>query len=302
MEQCEAATDPASIAFYRPRRVSALDAVKTYFAIISLFVCSAVWAQDHGHLNVGAVAQIQDAKLTFDNRADFIGDYVKTLNFATSGKYSNYYEGNITLTALHSTNVFGEPIPNAPAPGAFVVVEIVSVHGPEGGAFQFWDADTATAPTYDIPVGSTTDTFRWEVSESALGAGEAGGDPFGHIHGRRFTVTKPGLYSIGFRAVDISTNGAGGGPIHLPSDTIFVYFQGGVNITQIEPDVDHVHVTIGAALGFNWQLQSKESFSESQWVDVGAVVPGNDRLVEVLDERAVGFSRFYRIVGTAVIP
>src|SRR3982751_5364777 len=105
--------------------------MKRIFALGLLCSFFPVFAQDHGHLNVGATSQNQGAKLTFDNGIDFTGNYVKSLTFTNAGKFANSYQGNITLTALHSVNPFGEPVPNAPAPGAFIIGEIVSVQGPQ---------------------------------------------------------------------------------------------------------------------------------------------------------------------------
>lgn len=280
--------------------------MKTATLKLALVACAAllqlapVQAQDHGHLNIGAKSQTQDAKLTFDNGADFTTGslYVKTLTFSTTGKYAKFYNGNITLTALHATDAFGEAVVGGPAPGALIQAEIVSVQGPPGGFFQFWETNSTTAPTVVIPSGTTRAGFRFDIGEAALGAGQPGGDPFGHIHGRRFSVSKPGLYAVGFRAFDVSVNGTAGGPIHTPSDVLTVYFQGDVNIAHVVPDVDHTHITFGALLGYNWQVQAKDSLSDPQWTPVGAPVPGNDKLVEIEDERAVGASRFYRVVGT----
>ena len=102
-----------------------------------------------------------------------------------------------------------------------------------------------------------------------------GGDPFGHIHGRRFSVTKSGLYRVGFRVLDVSTNGPAGGPIHTASETTARLFSGEVTITQVEPDVDHTHVTFGAMAGYSWQLQSKGSFSDAVWTRGRMPVTGN---------------------------
>src|SRR4030095_15046494 len=101
-----------------------------YLFVLALLVCSS-FAQDHGHLNVGA----NGTSLTFDNGDTFTDPYVKTLLFTNSGKYANVYNGNITLTALHSRDAFGVLDPAAPKPGSFAVAEIVSVDGPVGGAF-----------------------------------------------------------------------------------------------------------------------------------------------------------------------
>src|SRR5215203_4493379 len=99
--------------------------------VLVLLVCSS-FAQDHGHLNVGA----NGTSLTFDNGVTFEDPYVKTLLFTNTGKYANVHNGNITLTALHSRDVFGDLDRAAPKPGSFVVAEVVSVEGPTGGAFQ----------------------------------------------------------------------------------------------------------------------------------------------------------------------
>jgi hypothetical protein len=281
--------------------------MKNKYVVVASLIGAVLWtartqAQDHGHLNVGAAAQTSGAQLRFDNGADFAADYVKTLTFTNAGKYANLFQGNITFTALHSLNAFGEPVPGAPAPGAFILAEIVSVAGPAGGRFQFWETNSVTTPAIGIPTGSANTGFRFELSEAALGAGEPGGDPFGHIHGRRFTVTKPGLYSVGFRAVDVSANGTAGGPIHSVSETLHVYFQGDVNVTKVEPDLDRPHVTFGAMAGYSWQLQSKDTLSDAIWAPAGLPVSGNDKLIEIEDDRPAGLSRVYRLMGTPVSP
>jgi hypothetical protein len=273
----------------------------------ALLACAALCvadlqAQDHGHLNIGAADQGFGSKLIFENGADFGGDYVKTLTFTNGGKFANLFQGNITLTALHATDAFGQPVPGAAAPGSFILGEIVSVQGPAAGAFQFWDTNSSTAPAVSISVGTTNASYRFDVSDAGLGAGEPEGDPFGHIHVRRFTVTKAGLYSIGFRAIDVSSNGPAGGPIHAPSDTVHILFQGDVNITKVVPDIDHVHVSFGAMAGYRWQVQAKDNFTDASWTNVGDPVAGDDRLAEVEEERPVGFSRVYQVLGTQIVP
>jgi hypothetical protein len=278
------------------------------FYFWAVLACTAVGAlaQDvHGHLNVGAAGQNQNDKLVFANGSDFEvnSQYVKLLTYTNATKYAGLYQGNITLTALHSVNLLGEPDPNAPAPGAFVVGQIVSVSGPEGGLFGFWETNSTTAPGLSIPTGTLNGDYRFDISESALGAGEPGGDAFGHIHGRRFTVSKPGIYRVGFRALDVSSNGAEGGPIHAPSDLLEIYFQGGVNIARVErlPE-GKVGITFGAAAGYVWQLESKDDFSETTWTPVGEPVTGSDRFIAVEDGRPMASHRFYRLraVGDGV--
>src|SRR6185436_1462697 len=56
------------------------------FLTSALILTTSALAQDHGHLNVGAVSTNQDSQLIFDNGADFATDanYVKTLDYATT--------------------------------------------------------------------------------------------------------------------------------------------------------------------------------------------------------------------------
>ncbi len=270
------------------------------FAVVSLAACAPLArAQDHGHLNVGAAGTNQNEPLAFEHAEIFetASDYVKTLNYATSGTYAGYYQGNITLTAVAATPAHLGPFTNSPALGAWLFAQLVSVDGPPGGAFAFWEAG-ATSPTISLACG-TTGTNTWRLSEND---GSPGTDPYGHVHGRRFTATVPGVYVVGFRAFDFSTNGTGGGPIHAPTDLLKMYFQAGDNIRAIEPDVDHTHVTLGARAGYTWQLQAATTLNPPDWQAVGAPVTGDDYFHEVLDDTLVESNQFYRVKGTPITP
>ena len=195
--------------------------------ISTLLAQGGLLAQDRGHLHIGAVTQDQGAQLTFPNGMDFIPStgWTKSLTFTNGGKYAGYWQGNVTFDALATTTANGGPALNASAPGSFLRAEIVSVSGPEGSHFGFWERGSL-APTYSIPSGTIDGHFSYAVSDAALGAGAVGGDPFGHLHGRRFTVDKEGDYTVGFRAFDVSINGLGGQAIHTPSDILLIGFTG----------------------------------------------------------------------------
>lgn len=197
------------------------------YALLGLLAFAPLAQAQHNHLNAGATGTTQGAKLTFDNADDFgtSSGYSKSLTFADSGVYAGFYQGNVTFTVLPTTVDNGGPVANAPAPGSFIRVGITSVNGPAGGKFAFWEED-ATAPTYSFGVGydAPSPTKLWDLSDASLGAGTAGADPFGHLHGRNFSATVAGDYVIGFRLFDTSENGAGGGPIHNPSDPLFIKF------------------------------------------------------------------------------
>jgi hypothetical protein len=145
-----------------------------------------------------------------------------------------------------------------------------------------------------------TSTNLWPLTE---GDGSAGSDPYGHIHGRRFTATQPGLYKIGFTAVDTSTNGLGGGPVHQPSVELPIWFQAGIVIREIEPDVDHTHLRFGAAAAMTWQLEAARALgTNSVWTPVGSPVVGDDYFHEVRDQTPVAGAKFYRVTGTPIVP
>jgi len=174
-----------------------------------------------GHLNAGAFSTNAGSQLTFANGIVFAleSGYVQ-MDLATTGMYSGYYGSGPSITALPQTVPFGGPNPTAPSLGSFIELSMTLQSAPEGGSFAFWDTD-ATAPTFSLSlVGSTSGTWNLSGGEENPTAGTPGGDPFGHIHGRRFTATTPGEYVIGFQAFDTSANGAQ----HTPSDMLQVRF------------------------------------------------------------------------------
>ena len=274
--------------------------VSSIIAMTLIMIAESAVAQDHGHLNVGAAGTNQNDALIFDERVIFeaSSDYVKTLLYATFGTYTGYYQGNITFTALAASPAHLGPVPNAPALGSWLYAQLVSVDGTPGGAFAFWDTG-ATGPTISLICG-TTGTNTWLLSENG---GLPTTDPYGHIHGRRFTATKPGIYTVGFRAFDFSTNGVGGGPIHTPSTVLKVYFQAGVNIKGIKPNVDRTLITFGAKAGFVWQIEAADSLpAGTNWQSIGAPLLGDDYFHEIEDGNPTKSRRFYRANGTVFVP
>ena len=253
------------------------------------------FSQAHGHLDIGAVGTNQNDPLNFNNGAIFSTNtgYIKTLTFTNSGIYAGYYQGNITLTGLAATPAHSGPIPGASAPGSMIYAQIVSVAGPAGGAFGFWETG-ATAPTISLFSG-TTGTNTYKVSEND---GSAGSDPYGHYHGRKFTATVPGIYLVGFRALDFSTNGVGGGPIHAPSDVLKFYFQAGINIASITKSGNISSVEFGSMAGQIFNLEYSSSLTNLNWTAIGEAVAGNDSLQTLTDNDATDSQRFYRIKAT----
>lgn len=193
---------------------------------LGLFLNASSAQAQHGHLNAGAVGTAQNDALTFANGNIFAtsSGYVKDLTLQTTGNQAGYYDGAITLTSLAQTVVNGGPVEGAPALGSFIQVKITSVEGPANSSFAFWE-DDSTSPTYSLKSGSGQSSALWDLSDASLGAGKVGADPFGHLHGRHFTADTEGLYTVGFQLFDTSVNGLGGGPIHTPSDVLYINFR-----------------------------------------------------------------------------
>jgi hypothetical protein len=263
-----------------------------FVGTIALSVCS-VSAQDHGHLNIGAVGTNPGDQLIFDNGAIFDTNvnYVSTLNYTNAGRFAGYFNGNITLTVLAATPAHSGPEPNAPALGSYIFAQLVSVEGPPGGEFSFWDSGT-TNPTITIASGQTG-TNVFQISQNG---GLPDTDPWGHIHNRRFTATKPGLYTVGFRAWDFSTNGPGGGSIHSPSEVLHIYFQAGVTITSLIKAADTATATFGATAGRTFVLEYSDALINSNgWTQTGDAIVGNDYFESLTDTNAAALHRLYRI-------
>lgn len=131
-----------------------------------------------------------------------------------------------SFTALSDGQVEAEEENHAHT-GAWIWMEILSVDGPAGAAFGFWEAGRSTVadtPTRSFITGAPTGAFRFILSGGIDSADE---DPQGHIHGRAWTADKPGIYQITMRLVDRSTSGPGGGPWHAPGAPFVFRFEAG---------------------------------------------------------------------------
>lgn len=110
-----------------------------------------------------------------------------------------------------------------PATGSWIWAEIVSVSGPTGSRFGFWETG-ANTPTISLPANQAVADTAFVLSE---GMDDPGEDPSGHIHGRAWTADMPGDYVVGIRLVDRGTSGPGGGPWHQPSRVYSFRFTAG---------------------------------------------------------------------------
>ena len=252
----------------------------------------------HGHFVAGAAAPIQNGKLIAVNSNDFLHafGYVRNLGFSSSGTYAGYYNASCPFVVAPATEHFGGPEAGAPALGAFTDTEFVSLTGPAGGGIGYWDAGQTGNPTFVINAGATNGTNRFAISDASFGAGQPGADPYGHFHGRRFTANVPGFYVLGFRFLDTSTNGTGGGPIHASSDIMYLYLQAGVTIVSLTNAADSKAITFGAPFGLDCYLEFRMSLEPATpWTEVGGPMAGDDHLRTFMHEAPQSPTGFYRI-------
>ncbi|HMP81805.1 MAG TPA: hypothetical protein PKA41_03765 [Verrucomicrobiota bacterium] len=210
--------------------------------------------------------------------------------------YPGLYHSDVTFAALPATLWTGGPAPAAAAKGAFIVARIATVAGPAGGEFSLWqenDDATAAQKLFTIPTGTTNSAHQFNVSE---GITFPEPDPFGHIHGRRFTVNKPGLYTVGFQMRDTSTSHVDGTPVHSPGHTNYFYFQAGVFISDFSKTNNVARFRFGAQFFHDYHIDYNDNLSSTNWVKFAEVIGANHSDVHtIVDTNATGPARFYRL-------
>ena len=259
-------------------------------------------AAQHVHLFSGAESQLQDSTLILVNRASYDtnsnGGITPECLFMSDGDplYPSLYQSDATFVALPATLWTGGPAPNCAAKGAYIEAKMISVNGPEGGEIGFWQENeeaTQTTKLFSLRTGTSNGTNRFNVSE---GVTVPELDPFGHIHGRRFSANKPGLYVVGFQLLDTSTAGTNGGPIHRPSITNYFYFQAGNFINAMAKSNSAVSVRIGVRAFYNYELEANTNPATTNWTRVdGYIGSAHSHIQNLSDTNASVTACFYRL-------
>ncbi|MCU0793261.1 MAG: hypothetical protein MUE42_10545 [Opitutaceae bacterium] len=168
-------------------------------------------------------------------------------------------------------------------PGARTRIELVSVTGPQGASFGFWETG-ATTPTFTRPVGWTAsegDRPSFPVYENASG--------YGHIHGRAFTADHPGDYQIVFRAVDESAT-------YAPSQPKTVLFRA-LSAPQLAIRIESgdARLTFSSRPNLSYDLQASTTLTDDGWQTI-AFADGTGAVIELADPLAGRPQVFYRLV------
>jgi hypothetical protein len=161
-------------------------------------------------------------------------------------------------------------------------IEFLSVTGPAGGEVGFWEPG-ATTPTLSLSTG-------WTFSGgSAPGfAVELGGD--GHVHGRIFTFSLPGTYTIAMRAVSEAN------PSLTPSDPITPTFQA-LEPPRLEIDTDGANVTLSflSRDQYSYDIESSTTLQPDDWEYV-VTLEGNGSVLNHSEPLGTRKRIFYRLV------
>lgn len=162
-------------------------------ALLNLLCLAGLTAQDHSHLNAGG-----QGLLVWDNGADFAPPYALQLKYNSGankyGAAGYLWDGNLTFTALSLEE------DNDSGAGSFLQVRLLSVTGPSGATFTFWERN-ATSPTHVAATGSSNLGYLWNLTTGTPGSTPPA-DPGGQVHGRRFAVNQPGEYTATFQVID----------------------------------------------------------------------------------------------------
>ncbi len=278
-------------------------------------ISTPVIAQEHAHLYAGVLCQTPSnpapgEPLWLVNGSDWdtnsYGGYTQSpaciyLEANIPDVYPGLYQSATTFASLPATINKGGPSPYAASLGTYIELRFVSLQGPAGGVLTLWNEKPDPfhpSVILTIPVGTSSGTNRYNLSEG--NPFDPSADPYGHIHQRRFTLNRPGLYTLGLQLLDTSTNGPGGGPIHVPSDTNYFYLQAGLSLSDFSRSNNVATARFGLPGFTNFVFEASTTITGTNWETIADVF-GTDHseLRWVTDTNATSPNRFYRIRNTS---
>jgi hypothetical protein len=203
--------------------------VKNLVSIFGLVVLLHSAHGQHTHIGAGAATQTPGTPLQFSSGYTAGATY-HLLAKPVGQRYGGFYsldEQPRPVNSLGWSDYFtfialsdGQSEEDGPfhaATGSELHMEIVSVTGPAGAHFGFWDENWSHGnftPTKSFATGQPTGSNNTFILSDPIGDG----DPYGHIHNRGWTADVPGAYVVGFRIFDANA-------IHTPSPIYSFNFQ-----------------------------------------------------------------------------
>jgi hypothetical protein len=172
------------------------------------------------------------------------------------------------------------------ADGANPRIELVSVNGPAGGNFSFWEAG-ATQPTW-------TRTSGWSSVQGNIPSFMVilGGNT--HVHGRCFTMDKPGTYTVIFRAVDAA------GKFTTSTNKTITFNAQQPPQMSIAVQGKNTRLSFTARSGMVYDLQACSDLPSGVWANVEPFTLmdgfGNSTNVTVTNATSLSPNTFYRLV------
>lgn len=235
--------------------------------------------------------------LAFLNGGQYLtsGQTVVNLRSTEAEPGAAQFASPISALVVPATLPKGGPAANHAALGSCLALEFVSLTGPAQGQLSFWDRGEAK-PCVTVAVGENDCAERLRLSAGDTGQGE---DPYGCIEGRRAAANKPGLYCLGFRVVDTSSNNGQGGSIHTASEVYRVYFQAGLTINSLTRQGTTAMAAFGGETGKSFYLERCAALDTETWETVAGPLAGAGRIQTLTDPAAVGGNEFYRVRATA---
>ena len=220
---------------------------------------------------------------------------VLTCRWTNAGPCASSFECPLDVMSVPATASNGGPAPNHAALGSCLALHLVSLAGPSQGELRVWERGDL-APCVTLAAGQSAGTNSVPISQNQAAAGS---DPFGAVIGRHWALTQPGLFCLGFRLIDISTNGPAGSPIHTPSPLYHVYLQAGQTITALSRTGGSATVQFGGELGRTFYLQRASALGNSPvWQTVAGPLSGGNSLQSLTDATSTEPAGYFRLRST----